>query len=192
MKHVNRSRFHPRGFCRRGFVRSGRGLSSRFSRIRGITLLEVTATFAFCIVALMGLGGGIFHGIRTTTFLQDGQLVKVRSQVYLNRIMSLNFGLAGDKKATGQQLNELFDDDNDVGTATLIGLSQAPKPKDGWTFKLNDFPVDGEWLVKASFDLDNDGNVAGTLEKSGNLVRISVSFNDHEMVWTIRGKETQA
>jgi hypothetical protein len=143
-------------------------------------------------IAFVGVGSGIFHGVRTTRDLEMRQLLKVRSQTYLNRVMSLNYGKAGDPQPTSAELDELFDDDSDLGSVTLMSLTQTPVGHDGWRFRLADFPVEGQWLVSVNHDLDGDGNVAGGFETSGELVRITVFFEGEALLWTIRGKETQS
>ena len=159
---------------------------------RGFTLLEVTISAGFLVVAILGTGMAIQAGLSSTREMQERQLVRVRAQLHLNQVMSLNFGLRGDPQPTQAQLEELFNDDTDPGSATLMALTQAPAQDGAWTFRLGDFPVDGQWTVAVTQDLDRDGAVAGPLETGGVLVRITVSFGNEEILSTIRGKETHA
>ena len=87
----------------------------------------------------------------------------------------------------GQEL----DDDAEAGSATLMALTQAPVTDGAWKFQLADFPVEGEWAVAVTQDLDGDGAVVGALETEGSLVRITISFNQERILSTVRGKETQ-
>jgi hypothetical protein len=148
-------------------------------------------TLAFFAVVLLGASGGIMGGLTTTQEILEWQSVRARSQIYLNRVMALNFGEPTDVAPSAPQLDELFDDDTDLGTATLVALSHAPPEDGGWMFQRDDFPVDGEWLVSVTRDINDDGLVEGDLEEGGKLVRIAVSFNGRRVLSTIRGKETQ-
>jgi len=157
----------------------------------GFTLLELTIALAFFVIALLGISSGIMEGVRTTGDLQRQQMVKVRAQIYLNRLMCLNFGDESDPAPTASQLYELFDEDNDLGNVTLMSLSKAPADPGGWEFELAKFPVPGKWLIKVTPDLNGDGKVEGELEEGKNLLKIVVSFDGEQMLSTIRGKETQ-
>ncbi len=157
----------------------------------GFTLLEVMISIGLLSFVFMGVSGGVLSGLQCSQETIERNVIKNRAQIYLNRVMSLNFGSSSDSEPTDAQLNELFDDDADIGTVTLASLAQAPEEDDGWVFTLNDFPVEGSWCVAVDQDLNADGSVEGTVEESGKLVRITVFFDDETILWTIRGKEIQ-
>lgn len=159
---------------------------------RGFTLLEVTMTAGFLVVSLLSVGLAVQTGLASTREQRERQLLKMHSQVYVDRVMALNFGQTGDPVPSAPQLDELFDDDADPGSVTLTSLARAPAADGCWKFTLRDFPLNGEWSVRVTPDLDADGQVAGSMETSGSFLRITVAFNDVPMLSTVRGKETQS
>ncbi len=178
-------------------MRWGRSRSEAFlthpggETCKGFTLLEVMVALAFFIIALLGISSGVMEGVKTTGELQREQIVKGQAQIFINRLMSLNFGQPGDPVPTASQLDELFDDDDVIGAVTLMSLSKAPAEDGGWRFELAGFPVQGQWLVTVTQDLNGDGNVQGVLEEGGQLLRITVAFDGDVILSTVRGRETQ-
>lgn len=175
---------------RNRFCYAGSGRASRDDA--GISLLEVIITMSILVVVFMGLGGGVVTGTKATHDLMEDQLVKSRAQIFINRVMSLPFGKSSDPMPNATQLSALFNIDADMPAVSLFSLSKPPENDDGWMFTLNDFPVDGAWMVAVSPDLNGDGEVSGTLEERGLLLRISISFDGLQVLSTVRGRETQA
>lgn len=157
----------------------------------GFTIIEMVMALSFLLVSLVGVGLAIHAGVRTTRELRERQIVQTRAQMYVDRLVRLNFGESSDPEPTRAQLEELFDDDTDLGTVTLMSLTRYPRRDGGWTFERKGFPVPGSWTVQVTQDLDGDGAVGGDLEEDGLLVRITVSFDGEAILTTIRGKETQ-
>jgi hypothetical protein len=156
------------------------------ARHGGVTLVEVIITLAFFVVVFLGLSGGVLQGVRASEDIRSRQTVKLQAQTYLNRLMALNFGYATDGAPGSAQLEELFDDDSELGAVTLMSLTHGSSAAGGWKFARPDFPIPGDWLVVVTQDVDESGSVAGPIETSGKLLRITISFNGQRMFSTVR------
>lgn len=102
---------------------------------------------------------------------------------YTQRLVRIPFGTALDSAAVGSQLSELFDDDQDLGTATLKSLEVGDKTHQ-WTTVIEG--VTTSWLCQVSSDLDGDGTKTGFREGRTDLLRISLWANGSLMFDTTR------
>ena len=160
-------------------------------RETGFTLIELMiALFVFMIV-LLGLGHAAHTSLRASNEVAVQQLAMNQAQSFTDRIYRLNFGETTDPNPTTDQLDELFDDDQDFGNVSLVQLSRYPTTEDGWKFSLSDFPTTGEWMIQVDQDLDDDGVVLGALEEDGNIFRVRIYFEDALYLSTNRAKEVR-
>jgi len=164
---------------------------ARPGREDGFSLLELMIAVSFLATCLLGVGYAMQVGIRSTREMRERQVIQAWAQVYIDRLMFLNFGGATDPMPSSSQLNTLFSRDGGGVTVTLASLAKSPSG-DGWTFQLQNFPVAGRWAVLVTRDVDGNGTVSGELEEGWLAVRIAISFEGWPILSTVRGRETRA
>lgn len=170
-------------------MRGTEGIRGR--RMEGFSLLELMIAVSFLATCLLGVGYAMQVGIRTTREMRERQIIQSWAQVYMDRLISLNFGKMTDPAPTKSQLDTLFSQAGGTTAVTLASLTNSPSG-DGWTFRLQDFPVEGQWAVLVTRDVDGDGSISGELEENGLAVRIAISFDGWPVLSTVRGRETHA
>ena len=163
----------------------------RRARAGGFSLLELMIAVSFLATCLLGVGYAMQIGIRTTREMRERQIVQSWAQVYMDRLISLNFGSMTDPAPTKSQLDTLFSQAGGIAAVTLASLTKSPSGE-GWTFRLQDFPVEGQWAVLVTRDLDGDGSISGDMEENARAVRIAIAFDGWPVLSTIRGRETHA
>lgn len=102
---------------------------------------------------------------------------------YCQRLLRIPFGAALDSAATGAQLSELFDDDQNLGSASLKSL-EVGDVEHRWTTQLDG--VETDWSCRVSSDLDGDGQKTGFREGRTDLLRIVIFAGGTMMFETIR------
>jgi len=149
---------------------------------RAFSLVEILVTLAVLAVTTLAIATGIGAGHSATRALEADVVVRSRGQELLERLVAVPFGTDGDASATGPQLSELFDDDDDFGSATLHSLAQFGPA----VFEPADFPVPGAWRVVVGRDLDGDGDADDEDEDRDDLLRIAVFHDGVLVAQTIR------
>ena len=167
----------------------------------GFTLLEVLFALTLLTLMLITVGMGIHSAAVVAQEIQRDLMVQTRAQAFVDSALAVSFGNITNLDPTAEQLNEMFDEDPVLGDITLHQLSRWPTADEGWRFSLAKFPVDGEWRVQVSHDLNDDGVIAGqvestldavalrALEESKQVFRIRVFFNDKLILATNRSAE---
>ncbi len=89
---------------------------------RGFTFVEIMFALAILATVCLGLATGVTSGHRTSEALDRESRLIHQAHGYMERLFSLPFGNPAASAATGAELTELFDEDDEFGTATLHGL----------------------------------------------------------------------
>jgi len=143
------------------------------NRCGGFSLVEVMIVTAMMATVLTTIGVGLRSGHAANREMQRrSQLTLVCGEV-MDRLCRIPFGAITDAAATAAQLNELFDDDDDLGTATLCSL-RVPAGNPGFSFDLDNFPFGGSFEVRVDDDLNGDGDTNDTFEGRDDLLRIQI------------------
>jgi hypothetical protein len=160
-------------------------MSRAAPRAGGFTLVEAAVVVAMMAAILSTIGVGLRFGhVANRENQQKEQLTRVGSEL-MERLFHVPFGATSDEPATAAQLNELFDGDGDLGTATLCSL-RVPAGKPGLRFELANFPFGGEFEVRVDNDLDGDGRISGGREGRGDLFRIEILHDGKPILESIR------
>jgi prepilin-type N-terminal cleavage/methylation domain-containing protein len=152
-------------------------------RGRGFSLLEVL--FALAAIALLALGvaGGVVTGQQASRTLEDQARLENTAFDFQERLMAIPFGSLSDSPASGAELDELFDDDDVLGTVTLHKLA-AFGPAE---FTLAGSGLAGQWRIVVDADLNGDGTIDATLEEGrDDLLRIAVFYEGRLLARTAR------
>lgn len=148
----------------------------------GFSLVEILMTLAVLAIASLAIATGIGAGHGATRALEADVVVASRAQELLERLVAVPFGTDGDASATGPELTELFDDDDEFGSATLHKLAKFGPA----VFEPADFPVPGSWRVVVDRDLNGDGDTADEDEDRDDLLRLAVFHDERLVAQTIR------
>jgi prepilin-type N-terminal cleavage/methylation domain-containing protein len=151
-------------------------------RERGFTLVELMFVLGVLAFVSLGLATGVTTGHRTTQALEQQSLLVHQAQSYLERLFVLPFGAQTANAATGDQLTELFDEDDDYGTATLHSLRVFGAAE----FQPEDFPVPGLFRVVVDADANGDGDTTDPFEGRADLLRIAVFHEGRLLAETLR------
>jgi hypothetical protein len=160
-------------------------MSRAAPRAGGFTLVQAVVVVAMMAAILSTIGVGLRAGhVANRENQRKEQLTRVGSEV-MERLFKIPFGATTDEPATAAQLNELFDGDDDLGTATLCSLRVAAG-RPGLHFQLEEFPFGGEFEVRVDHDLDGDGRITGAREGGGDLFRIVILHDGTPILESIR------
>ena len=154
----------------------------------GVTLIEVMIAMAISVMMLFSLHAGTKTAVDSRKDLDYRHRVFVLASEYIERVMQIPFGKPSDMPATPTQLTELFDNDDDLGTASLLQLKVDPL-LDGHSFRVVSDGVRGEFMVKVSNDLNGDGSTSGAREGRNDMLRIEVRFDGRLVLETVRAAD---
>lgn len=160
----------------------------RRKREKGFTLIEVLVTTAM----LAGVLGAVTLGLQACHDAADEMerkaiVTRTASQM-MDRLFMIDFGTGTDAPPSDAQLTELFDEDDDLGTATLTTLRLAVDDP-GYQFTLGNFPYPGIWEVRVGTDLDLDGDETDNLEGEDDIVRMDIYYEGVLMLSSMRSAE---
>ena len=91
--------------------------------------------------SLLALGLGLQSVSAVSREVQTDLVVQMKGQDLVDLMLVLSAGTPTDPDPTAEQLDEMFDGDDDPGTITLHQLSRAPLLATGWEFSLSGFEV---------------------------------------------------
>lgn len=151
-------------------------------REKGFTLLEVLITMGVLAFVTLSIATGIGAGHHATKHLEEEVALVSRGQELLDRLLVIQFGTDADPAATGAELTELFDADDNFGSITLHKL-RAFGPVE---FETPGFPVRGRWRIVIDTDLNGDGDTADPEEGREDLLRITISHDGRLMARSVR------
>lgn len=150
---------------------------------RGFSLLEVLFSLAAIALLALGVAGGVVTGQRASRTLEDQARLENTAFGFQERLMAIPFGSLADSAASGSELDELFNDDDVLGTATLHKVA-AFGPAE---FTLDGSGLSGQWRIVVDADLDGDGTIDTTLEEGrDDLLRIAVYYDGRLITRTAR------
>lgn len=155
----------------------------------GFTIVEVLLSTTILSVSVIVVGLGVQTGSVIVRETRDLEIVQAQAQRYMDIVVAQSFGDVTDDNPKLEQVDEILDDDADVGDITLMQLTRVPGAADGLKFTLENFPVEGEWRLAVDRDLNGDGEVAGELETGNKVLRIRVLFNDELVLETHKASE---
>jgi len=151
-------------------------------RERGFTLVEVLMALGVLAFVTLSIATGIGTSHGTTKALEDEVLLLSRGQELLERTLAIPYGQPTDPAASGAELNEFFDQDDEFGAITLHKLSNFGPAE----FEPAGFPVPGRWRVVVDADLNGDGDTDDAEEGRTDLLRIVVTHEGRLIARTVR------
>ncbi len=154
----------------------------------GFTLIDATITLLVSVLMLYTLHSGTQTSLSARKASERIYAAHLQGLEFLERVRKLPFGQASDPAPTAAQLQEFFDDDDDLGTLTLTQLKVSPMAN-GFQFKMASSGIVGNWEIKVTDDLDGDGNNTGAREGRSDLLKIEVLFDNKIMFQTLRSSD---
>lgn len=154
----------------------------------GFTLVELTASLLLSVLVLYSLHGTLRTSIDARVSTERAARAQRLAETFVQRLQEIPFGRSFDPAPGGWMLDELFDDDDDLGTITLHQVKVAANAP-GHTFQVAGRGLAGDFRVKVCNDLDGNGTVAGGREGRNDLLRIEVWFDGRLFAETLRAAE---
>ena len=154
----------------------------------GFTFIEVMVVAGMLAGVLGAVSLGIQACHRATNEMERKAAVTRVASDLMDRLFNIDFGNSGDAAPTGAQLTELFDDDADLGTASLTGMRLEPT-QEGYNFTLANFPYNGQWTVRVGADLNLDSDETDEWEGRDDLLRIDVFYAGSLVLSSMRTRE---
>jgi type II secretory pathway pseudopilin PulG len=145
---------------------------------RGFSLVEVTTGVALMAIMLYGLHATMLSAVTGRSTVKRTDRAGAIARDFMDRLQSLPFGTSNGG-VSAAALDELFDDDQDLGTATLRQL-RVPANDLGHWFVATIDGLAGRWRVKVTADLNDDGDEADVAWREGrnDLLAIQIWFDD--------------
>jgi prepilin-type N-terminal cleavage/methylation domain-containing protein len=163
----------------------------RDRREGGFTLIEVMIALLVLATAFIVVGGALISGVRRTAEMKERNLVVAQAWKFAERLQRIPYGSEILTPATAEQLDDLFDDDGDLGNVTLYQV-QTPVGSEGLRFRLSGFEVEGDWEIQVNEDLNGDGDTDDHNEGTGCLTRIEILFRGQTVLRTFRARPAES
>ncbi len=157
----------------------------------GFTLVEVCIALSVTLMSLLVLNTGTQTAIHTRVACECMSEQNDFANTLLERVSSLPFGSRLDSAATGRELDELLDDDDDVGTITLQRLRLASGTA-GVSFQRVSHNDTSMWRLRVSRDLNGDGDETDAREGREDLMRIELFKGNARILETLRAAASLA
>ena len=123
-------------------------------REAGLTLIEISISFALLAIASMGVAASMMTGIAGNRQYELDTIVLNRGQHYLETLYNLQIGSDSDPAATGADLDLVFGGDPELGTnpPSLISICKAinSMPAFLYEFTPQGFGTSGTYLVRVT------------------------------------------
>lgn len=142
---------------------------------RGFTLLEMTLVSVLMVVVFSTLAIGLRAGHLANQEIERRTAQTLVADDLIDRLFRIDFGQPTDGAASASQLTTLFDDDEDLGNATLTNL-RVYSGATGFQFELANFPWPGAFEVNVHSDLNGDGDLLDANEGTTEVYRIDIAF----------------
>lgn len=149
--------------------------AARRRSVAGFTLLEMMLVTSLMAAVFSALALGIKSGHSANAEIERRTSVTLVAEDIMDRLFRINYGLDTDGAATANQLSELFDDTEALGTATVNSL-RIDQGSEGYMFTLANFPWPGEFEVRVTADLNGDGDELDMAEGTDAIFRIDINF----------------
>ena len=151
----------------------------------GFTLLELLACGALATVMLLTLQSTLRSSIQSRQKARELESHQALAFEFLQRLTAIPFGDGSEPAVSAEQLTELFDDDDDFGTAVLRQV-RVDAGRAGHAFATSIGGRRTQWRILVSNDLDGDGTVAGGREGRTDLLGIQIFADEKLMFRTVR------
>ncbi len=151
----------------------------------GFTLIDATITLLVSVLMLYTLHSGTQTSMSARRASERIYAAHLQGMDFMERVRKIPFGQASDPTPTAAQLQEFFDDDDDLGSITLTQLKVSPTAS-GYQFKMASKGLIGTWELKVTDDLDGDGNNTGPREGRSDLLKIEIYFEGKIMFQSLR------
>ncbi len=163
-------------------------IPQRNDELAGFSLVELMLSLSLVVVTLILLQSTLFSAIKNRVATAEQDQRNAMAYDLIQRLTAIPFGKQGDPAATGAQLSELFDDDQDLGTVNLKNLQTAPATP-GHSFTTNLDGVTTAWRISVTSDLDGDGLTTSFREGRPDLLQIEIYAQGRLMFRTARAAE---
>ncbi len=154
----------------------------------GFSLIDVCVTLFVCVVVIYALHSGTRTAMTTRRVVETNYQLQLFANDFVNRLRRVPFGNPGASPATAQQLDALFDADQDLGTVTLSQLV-CPVNQDGHSFKLGGNDLNRTWRVRVTRDVNGDGDEFDDREARSDLMRLEIYYDNRLVVETLRAAD---
>ncbi len=154
----------------------------------GLSLVETVITMVLAVLMLYGLHSTLSMSMKGRVAADKIDQVHGHAMDFANRLRQISFGSAGAGTPSAAQLDELFDDDQDLGTVTLHQLVVQPN-QPGWSFQMARNGIVGTWRIKVSRDLDRNGALGGAREGRNDLLGIEIWFGNRLQLHVLRAAD---
>jgi len=120
----------------------------------GFTLLEVVIASGVFSVMFLGMGAMLTIGAKLTDTVRMESLLVSKAQELLDACRNMPFGQLEDEVPDTGQINEAFNNDPQLGTATLHGLMNTSTnnvitfPTSSTAVFPDGFPIKGEFTIR--------------------------------------------
>jgi type II secretory pathway pseudopilin PulG len=152
----------------------------------GFSLLEVMLVTSMLMTVVATIAVGVRSGHAANDEMRRRASLTALSTELIDRLFRIAFGQPSDPQPpTNEQLGELFDDDDELGDATLSMLVVNPGGP-GYSFQLANFPYAGTWEVRVTQDLNSDGDQVDLQEGRDDIVRIDLLYDGVLILETMR------
>lgn len=154
----------------------------------GFSLVELSVALVAATLLLLVLYGTVHAAYQSRITADRKYQITRLAGDYFERLRQLPFGEPTAPAATSAQLDELFDDDENLGTVTLLQLRVAPTDP-GYSFQM---AVHGRlvtWRIKVTSDLDGDHSLLGAREGRDDLVRMEIWADERLVLESMRSDE---
>lgn len=158
------------------------------NRQDGFSLIEVMAALSISVLMVLCLHTSILSSVQQRERSDFHQRVRGIAYDYMQTLLAIPFGSGSAGTARPAELQELFDLDDDVGTATLRSV-QTPVGDSGHSFTLATEGVDVLFRVVVQSDLNGDGTTDGFREGRSDLLKIELFADGRLLFETIRAAD---
>jgi hypothetical protein len=167
-------------------------MSSRANRpprapCAGFTLIEMTLVGALMVAIFSTFVLGLRAGHAANREIERSNAITLVADDIMDRLFRINYGQVTDGAASAAQLTALFDDNEDLGTASLMSLKVFAGAV-GYQFKLGNFPWPGTFEVRVTADLNGDGDELDANEGTANILRIDILFDGKRYLSAMRAR----
>lgn len=99
----------------------------KLCRQRGLTLVEVSISFAVLATTAAGIAASMMMGLSANRTYRNNTLLITRAQHHVETMFNLQFGVQSDPVATQGQLDIVFSGDPELGNnpPTLVSIAKA-------------------------------------------------------------------
>jgi len=161
--------------------------SARHARNAGFTLIEMTLVSALMVAIFSTFVLGLRAGHAAAKEIERSNAVTLVADDVMDRLFRIDFGRPTDGAASAAQLTALFDDDENLGSATLCSLRVFAGAK-GYQFKLANYPWPGTFEVRVTADLNGDGDELDANEGTMNLLRVDILYDGKRVLSSVRAR----